>query len=174
MVSFALDAWVRPLRPRFESKKVLLLCPTAFHRDRVRERFLALIERHLEAEHGAPLEVELAIAPPQSLGRQRAAMRSVAPRPERPEPQRAPARVASATTSRTPSRREPTAQQALPYRFENFVVGPCNALAREACFAVANESQRGLNPLFLSAAAGRAVYRHRAGDDYDNGASTRS
>jgi len=120
----------------------------------VRERFLALIERHLEAENGAHLEVELAVAPPQSLGRQREGMRSVVPRPERPESQRAPARVASPASSRTPSRREPTTQQALPYRFENFVVGPCNALAREACFAVANESQRGLNPPFLSADAG--------------------
>jgi chromosomal replication initiator protein len=33
-------------------------------------------------------------------------------------------------------------------------VGPCNALAREACFALAHGRQRGLNPLYLSSEPG--------------------
>jgi chromosomal replication initiator protein len=42
----------------------------------------------------------------------------------------------------------------LSHTFESFVVGPCNALAREASFAVAQARQRGLNPLYLTAEPG--------------------
>ena len=41
------------------------------------------------------------------------------------------------------------AQRALPYTFDSFVVGPCNALAREAALALAQDRQQSLNPLFL-------------------------
>ena len=50
-------------------------------------------------------------------------------------------------------RRRPE-QRSLPYRFDNFVVGDCNALAREACLAVAQGTQSGLNPLVLAAPPG--------------------
>ncbi len=45
-------------------------------------------------------------------------------------------------------------QAELPYRFDNFVVGSCNALAREASVAIAEGRQRGANPLYLSAQSG--------------------
>src|SRR6185436_8706257 len=48
----------------------------------------------------------------------------------------------------------PAPQRELPYRFDNFVVGTCNALAREASLAVARRAQRALNPLVLAAAQG--------------------
>jgi chromosomal replication initiator protein len=40
------------------------------------------------------------------------------------------------------------------YRFDNFVVGPCNALAREAAFAIARDQQINLNLLYLCAQPG--------------------
>ena len=45
MPDFSLDAWIHPLAVRVEEDRVVLSCPTAFHRERVRERFLAPIER---------------------------------------------------------------------------------------------------------------------------------
>lgn len=45
-------------------------------------------------------------------------------------------------------------QRELPYSFENFVVGPCNSLAREAAFAVAGGQQVALKQLFLAAEPG--------------------
>jgi chromosomal replication initiator protein len=57
----------------------------------------------------------------------------------------------------TPSRDADTAapcQLELPYRFANFVVGRCNALAREAGMAVARGEQRRINPLYVYARAG--------------------
>jgi chromosomal replication initiator protein len=42
----------------------------------------------------------------------------------------------------------------LPHTFDSFVVGPANALAREATLAVARDAQRPLNPLFLVSDSG--------------------
>lgn len=46
------------------------------------------------------------------------------------------------------------AQRELPFSFESFVVGPCNALAREASLALARERQRSLNQLYLGGESG--------------------
>ncbi|MAG32458.1 MAG: hypothetical protein CL908_16370 [Deltaproteobacteria bacterium] len=48
---------------------------------------------------------------------------------------------------------EPT-QPELPFSFESFVVGPCNALAREAALALARARQRSLNQLYLGGESG--------------------
>ena len=40
------------------------------------------------------------------------------------------------------------------YSFDSFVVGPCNALAREAAFAMARDQQQTLNQLYLRADSG--------------------
>jgi chromosomal replication initiator protein len=45
-------------------------------------------------------------------------------------------------------------QDSLPYTFENFVVGACNRLAREASLAVAQGTQQNVNPLYLASAPG--------------------
>lgn len=47
-------------------------------------------------------------------------------------------------------------QSELPYTFsfDNFVVGPCNALAREAAFAVTGAQQAALRQLYLASPAG--------------------
>ena len=46
------------------------------------------------------------------------------------------------------------AQPELPFSFESFVVGPCNALAREAALALARRRQRSLNQLYLGGESG--------------------
>ena len=45
-------------------------------------------------------------------------------------------------------------QAELPFSFESFVVGPCNALAREAALALARRRQRSLNQLYLGGDSG--------------------
>jgi len=54
---------------------------------------------------------------------------------------------------RAPGERRPL-QSELPFSFESFVVGPCNALAREASLALARERQRTLNQLYLGGETG--------------------
>jgi chromosomal replication initiator protein len=154
MPPFALEAWIGPLVPRGSAPedggadaRLTLGCPTAFHRDRVRERFLSEIERCAALEAGAPVAVDLVVAPP---------LRATAPAPGQfareisAPPPAAPASARAVHDRENP----PDPQRVFPYRFDNFVVGTCNALAREASLAVARRAQRALNPLVLTAAQG--------------------
>jgi len=131
--AFALEAWLRPLALEAEGDALRLLCPTPFHLERVRERFLARIAGLLSELAGRELVVSLAVAGA-GAGQPRERMPAGGPSPAASLPVPAPA---------------PPAQRALPYTFDSFVVGPCNALAREAAFALAQDRQQGLNPLFL-------------------------
>ncbi len=157
MPPFALEAWIGPLVARSDARvegesddRLTLGCPTAFHRDRVRERFLTDIERCAALEAGVPVAVDLVVTPP---------VRGGAPGPAQAASERSAAlpsdtRPACAAPGSGPLAPAPDAQREFPYRFENFVVGSCNALAREASLAVARKTQRALNPLVLAAAPG--------------------
>jgi len=155
MPLFALEAWIGPLVPRGSAPddvgsdaRLTLGCPTAFHRDRVREHFLPEIERCAALEAGVPVAVDLVVAPP---------LRATAPPPAQPV-REVSAPVPQAMRASAPAAADrpdpPDSQREFPYRFDNFVVGTCNALAREASLAVARRAQRALNPLVLTAAQG--------------------
>ena len=143
--SFVIDAWVRPLVAEANGDRIRLLCPSALHRDRVRDRFLRRILKLAEAETGKPVEIELDLAASTPAERI-----SNAPASTIPEQ-----RAASALEPqpRTRKVRKPE-QHKLPYTFENFVVGACNRLAREASLAVAQGTQQTVNPLYLASAPG--------------------
>jgi chromosomal replication initiator protein len=160
MSPHAFEAWVRPLEPRSEGARLRLICPSAFHRERVRVRLLPMITRHLEAEGGAPVELELVVSPalPDSKERRSgpaASCNAGAPLAGRDEADASmpPAALARGAAS-DPAAASAPVQLELPYRFENFVVGGCNALAREAGLAVARGQQRRINPLYVFARAG--------------------
>ena len=135
--AFVLEAWVRPLALEAEGDGLRLLCPTPFHMERVRERFLARIAALLAEQAGRELVVSLAVA----------GARAGQPAP--PPCERLPAGGPCAAAPQPVAAPIAPAQRTLPYTFDSFVVGPCNALAREAAFALAQDRQRGLNPLFL-------------------------
>jgi chromosomal replication initiator protein len=139
MPDFTLDAWIRPLIAEEDGDGLRLLCPTPFHRERLRNRFLGRIVRCAADETGRDVKVELAVG-------ERTASEAVAP-------------AKAETTSAAPRRRSPAparrpSQSAFPYTFDSFVVGPCNALAREAAFAVARGEQETLNLLYLKSDTG--------------------
>jgi chromosomal replication initiator protein len=149
--AFTLRDWLGPLVPVANGEGLTLVCPSPFHRDRVRERYLAAIRAALVAEAGAELPVGLevggrgaAVAPePPPL-----APTIAAARPDAPGPPAPPLRIAAPVLEREPL------QQSFSYRFENFVVGPGNALAREAALAIARGSQPGVRTLYLAARTG--------------------
>jgi chromosomal replication initiator protein len=130
----ATQAWAHPLVAEHDADELRILCPSAFHRDRVRGRLLDAIARCASAEAGRALRVSLEVAEPGAAPAATAASDSTA----------AAARAAAPRTA------APPAQTALPYSFDNFVVGPCNALAREACRAIAEGRQSGLSAVFLA------------------------
>jgi chromosomal replication initiator protein len=140
--AFTFDAWVRPLVAEKNDSGLRLVCPTSFHRDRVRERFLGRIAEYAAVEAGHAVEIEFAIA------------EATAPI----EPTRAPtAAKLIATPAPRNARKTKTpraAQRTFPYTFDSFVVGPCNALAREASVAVARSAQESLRLLYLKSETG--------------------
>jgi chromosomal replication initiator protein len=191
--AFALKAWVLPLTLEIDANVARLLCPTAFHRERVRERFLAAIQRGLDAELGRPVPLSLIVAAPSAAATAAKVMTSRAPghgglmRDPRTVPTAArPAERLPLTASPNTRRRMHTGAQfsapesislsgsngrgkngagsgsgkrkseqlSFPTTFESFVVGPCNALAREASYAVALDRQQCANPLFLTSDTG--------------------
>jgi chromosomal replication initiator protein len=138
--AFALEAWLRPLVAEAEGEGVRLLCPTPFHLERVRRRYQDLVVRRLREEAGRELPVSLALA-------QVRAPAAAAP-PGAPGAVPVTSLALAAPRAIVPA--APVARPAaLPHTFDNFVVGPCNALAREASLALAQDRQHRLNPLFL-------------------------
>jgi len=216
---FAFRAWIAPLAIKRADDRLLLGCPSSFHRDRVRAQYLEAIERclrlTLDAGAGSAqntpslLELELALMPafrsaaghsieveipqreatPQTAARSgeeaigrvggstSSAVASLQALPQsrrggdhgagpaaNPRPPSRPAKPGQGevlrTDSATKARPGPVArcsepvQEELPFSFESFVVGPCNALAREAVLALARNRQRTLNQIYLGAEAG--------------------
>jgi len=179
-----MEVWIQPLAVRRDAEALHLACPSAFHLERVRTRYLAAIEAAAAAEAGKPVVVRLEIATDAALaaaaahsaptngtpidgaptdGAARAGddaapatTGAAAPIAESPptllhassgrsprSPERAPAPMREAI------RRPAPVQRPLPHTFSSFVVGPCNALAREAAVALAQGRQLGVSPLLL-------------------------
>jgi len=143
--ALALDAWIGPLAAEAADDGVRLLCPSAFHRERVRERYLARITEHVTHECGRPVPVVLAVGAAAAEAPERAGPASV---PE-PRPRVFPVRPDEAR------RPEPAPRAEAPrYGFAHFAAGESNALAREAALALARGRQLALSPLYIVAGAG--------------------
>jgi chromosomal replication initiator protein len=143
MPEFALEAWIRPLRVREDGDRLVLLAPSAFHQQRIRARYLPLLAGCAERERGRDVRVEVEVdaGAPVATGPASAKRLPAPPLPEQ------------AVSSASQPSREPQ-QQILPHTFETFVVGPENALAREASLALAQGRQPGASPLLLVGTAG--------------------
>jgi chromosomal replication initiator protein len=157
--AFTLDAWLRPLTVERTSEGLRLSAPTPFHRDRIRARFLGRITQCVADETGQQLPIELSVssgwrqALPSAGAGSGVVDHEVKPHPPavKTQPRRVHAQCPDGLEAPEPRDEE---RAPLPYTFDNFVVGPCNALAREASLALAQQRQRGLNPLYLASAPG--------------------
>jgi chromosomal replication initiator protein len=162
---FVVDSWVRPLAVDPGGTGLRLLCPSAFHRDRVRERYLAPISRCAHQETGRAVDVTLSVHPPAAGNPQRPrdAAASLAPDPAgdrktnrdgaRRASASAPAEPPTATERNRAASRQRLEQRPLPYTFDSFIVGDGNELAQAAAREVARGRRR-LSPLFLASASG--------------------
>lgn len=137
--TFAMEAWVHPVRAEADGDALCLFCPSVFHRERVRQRLLERIERCVAQEAGHEVLVRLEVGS------------GSAHEVEPPAAQPAEAPTAAAVRAVAPPA---PAQAALPYSFDTFVVGPCNALAREACLALAAGRGSTLSSVYLTGAPG--------------------
>ncbi len=178
----ALKAWILPLGIRAEGPTLVLVAPTAFHAERVRTRYLAALQSLLVAEAGelVPVRIEVdseLVLAPEAAGELAVEERAAAPvaaltagvadAPGLPAARvgAGPVRTSMpvrANVLRVAPASEPAAQLALPHTFDTFVVGPGNALAREASLAVARGRALGGGPLCLVGPAGTGKIASRA------------
>ena len=149
MPLLALKAWILPLGIHADGGTLVLTAPTSFHAERVRTRYLSAVEMQLmhEAGEAVPVRIEVAAEP--------AAFARV-PRAESAPSARADAELSPtrAPMLRVEAPAVPAAQLALLHTFDTFVVGPANALAREASFALARGRTLGAGTLFLAGPPG--------------------
>ncbi len=139
-----------------------VLCPTSFHRDRVRSHYSGAIRDCIAKEMGRAVELEIAV------GESDLPASASPKRTPRPGPTRAPATAPARAPRALPSPVQRPVQRPLlrpPLTFDSFVVGECNALAREASLAVVRDDGPNLSQLYLCGGPGlgkthlaRAVY----------------
>jgi chromosomal replication initiator protein len=158
----ALEAWITPIQAEVHCMVLRLSCPTAFHLDRVRERFLTRIEEFACEAAGETVQVSFEIAAAAARTASvidpgdAASTRSVAAAPlvatgAQRAPEHRPRSIPRPTEARPPAPRPADLPQ---HTFASFVVGPGNALAREACVALAQGRQLAMSPLYLVAPHG--------------------
>ncbi|MCH2186262.1 chromosomal replication initiator protein DnaA [Myxococcota bacterium] len=192
---FSFEAWIEPLDARLDSGTLSIICPSSFHRERIRQQYLDVIKACLEKEASSipemdgaeALEIQLGVrarraesvsrsdldqktasqglsgsgmarratlAPASQGPSQPSAVRATSlEAPKRPLPAQSGSAIASARPNGLPAK-QAQLETGPAYTFENFVVGPCNALAREAAFAVAHQQQQNLAQLYLCADSG--------------------
>ena len=154
---FAYKTWLEPVRPNpVEGKAgepLGLLCPSQFHCERIRKDFLPRIKTFLHTELGGDVEVHLRVA----TDRVETGRKSVTPlRQADPISTRSvdgpPHTKLSVATSTGATQTEAFPEES--QNFDSFVVGSCNALAREVAWALAHGQQRGLSQVYLRAESG--------------------
>ena len=151
---FAYKTWLEPVHAKAIANagdgRFGLLCPSQFHCERIRKDFLPNIQTLVRAQLGGDVEVHLGVAT------DRAEAKSECVASSKHTPTRSPtarsvggvqpprshlARVSVPAVSETQTEAFPEAT----HTFESFVVGSCNALAREVAWALAHGQQRGLS-----------------------------
>ena len=223
---FAFEAWIAPIAVKLSDARVVLGCPSSFHRERIRNHYSTVIQscwsrawevipraaegdanpetpaiaimdmKEFAAEAGHAIELRLPVRRSEPVavaagsitalrrcemgaqavavhgGERDLSLERIATEPLpgagasalRAVPGK---RARSERATRPPGRDvlrveagprlgldgEP-AQGELPFSFESFVVGPCNALAREAALALARRRQNSLNQLYLGGESG--------------------
>jgi chromosomal replication initiation ATPase DnaA len=125
--AFALDAWITPLQARERDGELVVSAPSAFHRDRIAARYLSAIERHAASEAGCAVKVVLLLG---SIESKPSASQIASPGAAVAGVAGVPATVVATNETLPRGERSVPAQPSLPYRFDSFVVGASNALAR--------------------------------------------
>ena len=127
-----LNLWLRPLHAIEQDGTLRLLAPNRFVRDEVENRFLDTIRslfREVTAHEDAQVELELGSGSPQD----------------------APTRSVEDGSRRLPVPGNPIDPR---YRFDNFIEGPSNQMARAAALLVAEQPGGQYNPLFIYGGVG--------------------
>lgn len=154
-----LSTWIRPLQPEIQDKQIWLYAPNRFVKDWVEDRYLDKIRSFYNQMHGGVFRIEIRVG---STGAP-AAPREPTPATNSNRAVSIPQNVENNPASRVLSHnqspvREPAVVEGqikhsnrlnAEFRFDNFVEGKSNQLARAAANRVSEKPGSEYNPLFL-------------------------
>jgi chromosomal replication initiator protein len=142
------NTWIRPLAATVspDNAKVTLQVANRFKMDWIRAQYAARITALLERLHGAPVTLELVLAPRETTIRSTPAARTVQEQVVEEMPDIAPAATAVVTGPK--SRLNPA------LTFATLVEGSANRMARAAAMHVAGSLGQLYNPLFIYGGVG--------------------
>jgi chromosomal replication initiator protein len=150
-----INTWIRPLHPIAAEGRLLLLAPNRLVVERVRENFLALIERALHAVGGddAPA-VDVGVGSAESAA-----------------PAATPATITAAAPVEETTSAVITGKLNPDYTFVNFIEGRSNSHARAAAQHVVETPGQEYNPLLIygSSGLGKTHLMHAVGNAILNG-----
>ncbi len=153
------DTWFRRTElAHLDEERLCLVVRNAFVRDWLLDYFRDELKAAVEQALGAPREIEIRVDPERAAA-VAPAETPVAPPPAVPSPP--PKRVEPRSESPSAAADEPGGLLGASdvslnpyYRFDNFIVGPCNRFAHAACQGVAEAPRSKYNPLFLYGGSG--------------------
>lgn len=131
------DTWVKKTSVlSFDESSALLTVavPNAYARDWLTGRMRDIVCNKLSGMMARNISVEFVVATLQAETRDQA-----------------PAPIPAEAITEAPANNSHLNRR---YRFENFVVGPCNEMAHAACMAVAEDTSKLYNPLFIHSGVG--------------------
>ncbi|MDP3325120.1 MAG: DnaA/Hda family protein, partial [Hydrogenophaga sp.] len=142
------NTWIRPLSASVstDASKVVVSVANRFKLDWIRAQYASRIALLLEAIQGAPVTLELALAPREGPSRTSPAPRTVQDQVLAELPDLAPAEI---TSPRAPKSRLNPA-----LTFSTLVEGSANRMARAAAMHVAGSLGQLYNPLFIYGGVG--------------------
>jgi len=143
------ETWFRLTAVRsLDQNRLSIAVQNGFSRDWLEEYYLETVVNTVEKVLGRRLEVEFVVDPERAAAGER---ETPAPSAETEAPN-----PPEAALSKAPPALLPSSDVTLNprYRFDGFVVGPCNRFAYAACQGVAEKPSEAYNPLFVHGSVG--------------------
>ncbi len=153
-----LSTWIRPLQPEIQDKQIWLYAPNRFVKDWVEDRYLDKIRSFYNQMHGGVFRIEIRVG---SIGAPVAPRESVPPTHNNRAVSTPPSVQSNPVVNQSHNQssvREPAVVEGqikhsnrlnAEFRFDNFVEGKSNQLARAAANRVSEKPGSEYNPLFL-------------------------
>lgn len=129
------QTWLSRLNHEREGDTIILIAPSDFHLEWVRDKHHSAISEAVDSTFGPEMAIDYRVG--------EVAPHPVSPPIGSPQPQAAP-----------PPTPEPAPSLVGRYRFDSFVVGPSNRFANAASMSVAEKPGVAYNPLFIYGPAG--------------------
>ncbi|MGY1489148.1 chromosomal replication initiator protein DnaA [Methylobacillus pratensis] len=159
------NTWIKPLRFEAHEGALRLLAPNRFVQQWVKDRFLQKIAALAEEAFSAPMQIELALYDASDKAPASKPAAKAKPTAEPAPAAKIEAEISKVTKTVTPAKSASAAvKKTKPaaesnglnpaFRFDNFVTGKANQLARAAAIQVAENPGTAYNPLFIYGGVG--------------------